>query len=347
MVGGSFYANTTWILDAPNAAVVIDTSSQTWIAGSFTNTATGQANIRETVGSNSYTFSGSTMARWLNGLGLANKTASPNGPAILVRVCDSFGSDYRASWQFFDLAMSQRYNRTISQALGLNNISNTSGGAHDWATVQGTYLSNRGIAYFAVQMTNGQVNTSGSVYADGVLFMWLSDTGTSLALQVDGVTVNTITTNGSVAPSTTINGQYYYAFPNGAGYHTVSYVNNGTGTVTADAVYWYLGNRSSGIQIWDISHTGATTSSYVNAITDFGYYMSVIQPHAVQFSLGINESAPALWRSNMETLYSTVNSNVTYAPSIVVFLQYQGRGNISTSVIQPQARLLHRHIMLH
>ncbi len=285
--------------------------------------------VRQSVGPAAWTYSSTAMATWLNALGRSFDNGSIS-PAILMRYTDSFGSDFVNSWGGFDNAMYQKYNLYAQSPRGLSNINGGNGTVgYKWPTVTGTTLTTRGISGYAQQLTAGQTCTSSSYFTDGVLFMWLDDASTSIALQVDGSTVNTV--------SGTSKGTYYYAMPNGAGLHTVGYSNTDSGTATVDSVYFYLGNRSGSYQAWDVSHTGFKTSDYAGN-SDTAYYLGLLQPAAVQFSTQTNDSSADQYRTDLNTMMATVTANVTVPPSIVVYSSYWARGKSNWLLYEAQAQ---------
>lgn len=288
---------------------------------------------RQTVGPSSYTMSSSAMTRWLKGLGEAATNRS--SVVKLVSFEDSFGVDFAGAWRPFHQWMSQKYNGYSVQAKGLYNIGQS--GYFGWGssaggTTQGTTITTRGICGYAQQMTSGQYCTSPGVTADGVLFQWLDDPGSSstgLQLQFDGVTVQTV--------DGTKKGNYYYAFPGGIGRHTVGYKNNGVTTTTVDTPYLYLNNYNGGYQQWEFSHSGFHTSDFANN-PDIAYYLNQLQPHAVYFCTQTNDPDAATYRTNLNTLLATVTANVSVMPSLAVYNSYQAAGHSDWTLFQAQAR---------
>lgn len=292
-------------------------------ASTLATTASTTSIIRNTVGVASNPLS-STMTRWRNAVGNI-----ATAPAILMLLTDSYGSDFSNSWGPFTQAMTERYNGTNQKAGGLWNIN----GVFAWASVQGTTLITRGINGYAQQMTSGQTCTSQSATMDGVLFQWLDDAGsgaTGLQLQVDGVTVQTVDGRNK--------GSYYYAIPGGMSQHTVGYHNNSVTTTTVDSPYLYANNRSVGVQIWDISHTGWTTALYAGS-TDLAYYLGQIQPHGIQLSTQTNDTSASQYATDLNTLLATITANVTVMPSLGVYSNFQCRSHPNWNLYQEQAQL--------
>jgi len=264
--------------------------------------------VREIVGPTSYPMSSPNMKQWALAMG-----AAPDRPARLFRIADSLGQEFSDSWG--------PCNRQMARALGyprqgggLFNI----GSGFGWPTIQGTMLLNRGITCAAQQMTSNQICTSGLAWFDGVLFMWLDDAGgsaTGLQLMVDGSVVQTVDSRSK--------GQYYYALPGGLGSHTISYKNNGVSSVTVDSAYLYLGNRTTGLQIWEASHVGITTKQYSDNI-DIPYYLNLLQPSCIHICTGINDrgAGPTLYINAVQDLYDKSIAQITYKPSWVLWMPY-------------------------
>ena len=329
VANGPVSLNNQTITNVANGSNSNDVAAFGQIPTSVTQFSDFVQEAHQNIGPSAYTMSGSSMRLWLNKLGhsIYNFGTDPTGPAILIRLTDSYGQDYVNSWHSFDEYMYNKYNGTFVPQ-GMFPINTGFGWGFAGGTVQGTTLGlNRGINGYAQQMSSGQQCVSPAVFTDGVLFQWLADSGstsTGLLLQVDGSTVQTV--DGSK------NGSYYYAMPNGAGSHTIGYVNNSVTSVTVDTPYVYLDNRSSGYQAWDISHTGNTTSDFSTNL-DLPYYFNAIQPSAIIICTQQNDPTPTDYQTAIDTLAQTIAAQVTIPPSLAVYSNYAASGRSS---VQPE-----------
>lgn len=118
------------------------------------------------------------------------------------------------------------------------------------------------------------------------LFYVKSAAGGSFTVQIDGgaaVTVNT------VAGGTT-DGNKWSSGPLAAGNHTVLVTQSAGGTVIIDGAYFYNGDETKGVRVWDASHFGSSVASINAAMPSWGPgNLAAISPALLMFEMGLND----------------------------------------------------------
>jgi hypothetical protein len=218
-----------------------------------------------------------------------------------------------------------------------------------------------GLGYFAPYMTTGPVadwpvvNTGGSTNTVGLgsrSRLWTSS-GNKSVLTTSGAThigvryyrsgtggaTGTFTVQVDAGGTTTVDCklsttsdfiEYQVAIPD-TGSHTVT-VQWASGAVLFDGFMHYNGDTAAGIRMWEGGHGGGDLATFMGSGSLIGYLgnqMTQIQPSLVVIELGANDYTgvtpitASTFATRLATLISTVRSNVTTAPSIVLVCPYE------------------------
>jgi hypothetical protein len=186
------------------------------------------------------------LDNWLTDLASADSQ-----PVDLIVIGDSIGE---FGWvEYLGTALYARFNAqasTNTNALGWKNMEGSLTGV---TTSQGT-VSTSTLAGYGATMTNAQYAEQTAVSCDGVIVVWKEGTGSLVVNDgaTDIATIDTTTGDGS-ANITSIE------FPS---YTSRTVRITSTGNTTLEGVYFTGGNRTTGVRVWNASHTGYTTLKF-------------------------------------------------------------------------------------
>lgn len=153
-------------------------------------------------------------------------------------------------------------------------------------------------------------------------------TGT-LTVQVDGGTVQTIATAGSIA-----GGKRWNSGALSAGSHTVVIGCTGNNSYFTGLMI-YNGDEAKGLQVVEGGHFGWKTTDWVGNQNFYAADITAYAPHVITLALGLNDYqagvASATVRTNLESIISRIRTALTVKPSFVL-IPWHLRGDVASPV---------------
>lgn len=190
--------------------------------------------------------------------------------------------------------------------------------------------------------TNTPQGTDGLGYYSNILgsaaTATLTFTGTSIKVfysALAGASTATVTIDGSAVAS--INGatgapNYGASVTYGglaAGSHTIV-ITNGTGNLTLQGAYYFNGDETKGLRMWNGGHAGIGSDSFPKFIP------ASIAPDLAVIALGVNDyrlaaNDPTHTNTNITALIKRLQAEVSPAPSVIVMAMYEPSTNSGTT----------------
>lgn len=209
-------------------------------------------------------------------------------PVTVVVVGDSLSEDWQwvdgsvvtpdpaglRSWvRLFEVDLAERFH---GGAVGVGWLAIRAGlGTNPgWDTVTGAAIETAGLGFYAVELEAAEYAEHTEV-CDGV-DIYIDSIASTLTIHVDGVLTDTLTAAASP--------QVWSSGALSAESHTIKLTAVG-GTAKVYGSYWYLGNRTSGIQVHNGGHSGAGPLDH-STIRGTLEHIALVQPDLVIVPIG-------------------------------------------------------------
>lgn len=246
-------------------------------------------------------------------------------PVTVVVVGDSLSED----WQWVDAGTSESVGlRSWVRLLEVDLSERFHGGAvgvgwlpiraglgtnPGWDTVTGALIQTAGLGFFCVELEAGEYAENAEV-CDGV-DLYIDSVASTLTIHIDSVLVDTLTADADP--------QVWSSGALTAGSHTVKVTAVG-GTAKVYGSYWYLGNRTSGIQVHNGGHSGAGPLNH-STIRGTLEHIALVQPDLVIVPIGAAAGANggfdagiAAYTTNITALLDTIATEAPLASIVHV-----------------------------
>jgi lysophospholipase L1-like esterase len=178
-----------------------------------------------------------------------------------------------------------------------------------------------------VNLATGAQTITYTLVGDSADIMWTQVAfGGTFSWQVDGGTVNTVSTNGSG----TVDGKITHISLGTMGTHTLVLAWSSGATASMTGVTEYCGDYAAGIHVHDAGHFGWQTSSWVSTLASGAAgpaaAIAALNPAAVLICLGTNDQdvnvTPATYAANLQQIITYLKAELTapYPAFVLVML---------------------------
>ncbi|GLY32100.1 SGNH/GDSL hydrolase family protein [Kineosporia sp. NBRC 101731] len=207
-----------------------------------------------------------------------------------------------------------------------------------WSVTAGTVTNDDSIGWGGRSVSFGTGVTLSRTVVGTSLDLWFTGNPSSgtVAVSVDGGAATTIVTAITPVQERTPSRVSLGA----AGTHTVTISHSAGGTVYFGGSTGYNGDESAGLVLTEAAHWGWNTTTYSAAIGYFGQRVARLQPSLVTIALLTNDviaNQPSVYKTNLSTLISTIRTNCTISPSIVLTSMFE---RTDTAPLSPWANYL-------
>ena len=190
----------------------------------------------------------------------------------------------------------------------------------------GGTISSQGLGDRSYTINSAAGFASATVPADRFQLSYTtSPTGGAMRILIDGQQAARVDTYNALA---TTSGRTWLSAPLSPGSHMITVVADNTGhlpvySVVVEGVMVFNGDDTSGVHIWDSSHSGYTATNFL--IQDSANLPSDIaqaNPDLVIIELGTNDMTdqvlPSAFEANLASIISTVTANDSHVPSVLL-----------------------------
>lgn len=167
-----------------------------------------------------------------------------------------------------------------------------------------------GFGGYHCTMTDGQ-SCAHTVSCDGVIVLWRSQPGGGTLTVRDGGAGGTII--GTINTSTGSGWSNISSFPMTSGYASRQIWISSTGNTTLEGIFPTVGNRTSGIRIWDGTNNGSSTANFAGNSSwglDLITKLKALTSREVHYFLatGYNDNVLADYQTTMNSLVTSIQA---------------------------------------